>query len=207
MRRSYEAALLTEESCPENPLELFGSWIAAAGAAGEPEPNAMALATVSGDGQPHVRFVLLKYATDEGFVFFTNYASRKGDDLAATPRASLAFWWPALERQVRVDGTVTRLPEAASDAYFDERPRGSQIGAWASEQSRPVAGRAELVAAHEAREAEFAGRPVPRPAHWGGYALAPQRLEFWQGRPDRLHDRIEYAADGEGSWVIRRLAP
>jgi len=207
MRRNYRAASLADTDLPDDPLELFHDWLAAAEAAGEPEPNAMALATVSPDGQPRVRYVLLKYVQDGGFVFFTNYASLKGLDLAATPRAALVFWWPQLERQIRIEGTVERLSEAASDAYFSERPRGSQLGAWSSQQSAPVRDRNELSDAQAANEAKFAGQPVPRPAGWGGYLVSPERIEFWQGREDRLHDRFEYSRVVGTGWRVRRLAP
>lgn len=207
MRRPYRAATLNDADLPREPLALFRSWLADAEAAGEPEPNAMALATVSPEGQPRVRYVLLKYVEQGGFVFFTNYGSLKGHDLAVTPRAALVFWWPQLERQVRVEGSVTRLDDAASDAYFALRPRGSQIGAWSSEQSTHIRNRAELSAAQAANEERFAGQVVPRPAGWGGYLVRPERLEFWQGREDRLHDRFEFALTDAQAWRIQRLAP
>lgn len=206
MRRAYTRGELSAEQLPADPLQLFTSWLDTAVKAGELEPNAMALATVGEDGQPRVRFVLLKDATPAGFVFFSNYESRKGLDLAAVPRASLAFWWALSERQVRVDGTVTRLDAAASDAYFASRPHGSQIGAWASRQSAPIEGREVLVDAATRYEGRFGAAPVPRPAFWGGYALAPERMEFWQGRDDRLHDRFEYRL-AAGGWSNRRLSP
>lgn len=207
MRRSYHAATLDEAGLPADPVDLFVAWVGAATDAGELEPNAMALATVGADGQPRVRFVLLKDASGEGLSFFTNYDSRKGRDLSEVPRASVAFWWPKLERQVRVDGTVSRLPAAASDAYFASRPRGSRIGAWVSHQSTRVSGRGELAEERAAAEAKFGGGDVPRPPYWGGYLLRPERYEFWQGREDRLHDRIEYARLGDHEWRISRLAP
>lgn len=206
MRRTYVRGELAEEQLDPDPIVQFGRWMEAALAEGELEPNAMALATVGDDGQPRVRFVLLKDVTAAGFAFFTNYESRKGRDLAHAPRASLAFWWPRLERQVRVDGEVAKLPAAASDAYFAERPRGSQVGAWASRQGERVRSREELVEGYERAAARFGAGPVPRPDHWGGYLLTPSRFEFWQGREDRLHDRFEYALEG-GEWRRRRLAP
>lgn len=206
MRRAYQRGELNPQEMPADPLPLFLAWMELAVAADELEPNAMALATVGADGQPRVRFVLLKDATPSGFVFFSNYESRKGQDLEVVPRASLAFWWAKSERQVRVDGAVTKLDAAASDAYFRSRPHGSQVGAWASRQGEPLADRQVLVDAVESYTARFADGEVPRPPYWGGYLLKPERLEFWQGRRDRLHDRFEYrlAADG---WRNRRLSP
>ncbi|MFA5550490.1 MAG: pyridoxamine 5'-phosphate oxidase [Trueperaceae bacterium] len=206
MRRSYGAGELADGRTPTDPLKLFSAWLEDAVNAGEPEPNATALATVGSAGQPHVRFVLLKDATPTGFVFFSNYESRKGRDLAEVPRASLAFWWPRLERQVRVDGGVSRVSAEVSDAYFGSRPHGSQVGAWASRQGEPVANRQELEAAFNAAAARYAGGNVPRPPYWGGYVLTPERYEFWQGREDRLHDRFEYRLEA-GAWRSRRLSP
>jgi len=206
MRRSYSAGELADGRTPPDPLTLFTVWLEDAVRVGEPEPNAMALATVDGSGQPHVRFVLLKDATAAGFVFFSNYESRKGKDLAAEPRASLAFWWPRVERQVRVDGAVSRVPAEVSDDYFSSRPHGSQVGAWASRQGEPVASRQVLEDAYSAAAARYAGASVPRPPYWGGYVLSPERYEFWQGREDRLHDRFEYQLEA-GAWRSRRLSP
>jgi len=205
MRRAYRQGSLDERDLTPDPLELFRAWMERARSV-ELEPNAMALATVGADGQPRVRFVLLKELDADGFVFFTNYASRKGRNLAEVPRASLAFWWPLLERQVRVDGAVERLAPAASDAYFASRPYGSQIGAWASPQSEPIAGREALAREAERLRARYPEGQVPRPEAWGGYRLGPTRMEFWQGRDDRLHDRFEYLLDEDG-WRYRRLAP
>lgn len=206
MRRAYHAATLSEADLEPNPLDLFQHWMQQARQKGELEPNAMALATVGGDGQPRVRFVLLKDVTAQGLVFFTDYGSRKGRDMAEVPRASVAFWWPQLERQVRADGRVEKLPALDSDEYYASRPLGSRIGAWASRQSQPIAGRQVLVDAAERAVQEHGGGPVPRPPYWGGYVLIPDRLEFWQGRDDRLHDRFEYLRAGEG-WRSRRLSP
>lgn len=206
MRRAYKRGALEKEQLPADPLVLFGAWLDAAVEAGELEPNAMALATVGDDGQPRVRFVLLKDATQAGFVFFSNYESRKGLDLEAVPRASLAFWWPKSERQVRVDGGVAKLSAAESDAYFHSRPHGSQVGAWASRQGRPIPDRQALIEQVEQYVEKFAPGPIPRPPYWGGYVLTPERMEFWQGRDDRLHDRFEYRLSADG-WSDRRLSP
>lgn len=206
LRENYTRAGLTEDEAGDDPLALFARWLEEAVAAGLPEPNAMTLATVDADGRPHARVVLLKGLDDGAFVFYTNYQSGKGRDLAERPLAALVFWWADLERQVRVEGTVERVPPSVSDAYFATRPRGSQLGAWASDQSRPVPDRAALEARLAEAEARFAGGAVPRPPHWGGYTLRPDRLEFWQGRPNRLHDRLDYTRTPEG-WMRRRLAP
>lgn len=207
MRRAYRLGSLSESDLAPDPMTLFQAWLEHALETAMVEPNAMALATVDPDGQPNVRYVLLKGTDAGGFTFFSNYQSRKGHDLAAQPKAGLAFWWPALERQVRAEGTVIRLPTAESDAYFHSRPYGSQIGAAASPQSQPLSSRDELVAfAEELRRRYPEGQPVPRPPAWGGYRLRPERMEFWQGRDDRLHDRFEYQLEG-GAWQIRRLAP
>ncbi len=206
MRRAYRLGSLTEQDLAPDPLELFRTWMERATESAEIEPNAMALATVGTDGQPRVRFVLLKDATHEGFVFFTNYESRKGHDIDEVPRASVAFWWPLLERQVRADGAVSRLPPEASDAYFASRPYGSQIGAWASRQSEPVDGHDQLAREAALYRERFPEGSVPRPEHWGGYLLRPERMEFWQGRDDRLHDRFEYRLVEDG-WRSQRLSP
>ena len=207
MRRAYQLGSLSESDLTPDPMTLFQTWLEHALDTGMVEPNAMALATVDPDGQPNVRYVLLKGADADGFTFFSNYHSRKGRDLAAEPKAGLAFWWPALERQVRVEGTVSKLPPADSDAYFHSRPYGSQVGAAASPQSQPLSSRNELVSlAEELRRRYPQGQPVPRPAGWGGYRLRPVRMEFWQGRDDRLHDRFEYQREG-AAWQVRRLAP
>ena len=166
----------------------------------------VALATADAAGRPSVRVVLLRGVDPRGFVFFTNYNSRKGRELDATGRASLCFHWAALDEQIRIEGTVERLPDAESDAYFDSRPRGSQLGAWASDQSAILASRETLEEAYRAIERRFDGGPVPRPPFWGGYRLVPARIEFWYGRPDRLHDRILYTREA-GGWKIERLYP
>ncbi|GAA4356924.1 pyridoxamine 5'-phosphate oxidase [Hymenobacter saemangeumensis] len=208
LRKNYAQRTLSEADVQANAVQQFRHWLDEALAAQVDEPTAMVLATVSPEGQPSARVVLLKgLHEDLGFVFYTNYDSRKGQELGAGARAALTFFWPALERQVRVEGRVEKAPEDVSTAYFQSRPLGSQVGAWASPQSQVVSSRAEL----EAREREVADRfagtsPLPRPPHWGGFVLTPERVEFWQGRPSRLHDRILYERAGEG-WKISRLAP
>ena len=196
---------LGEEDLDPDPLRQFQRWYAEAHE-NEREPDAMALATAGEDGMPSVRFVLLKAADESGFVFYTNWRSRKGKQLEANPRAALAFRWVLLERQVRVAGAVTKLDNASSDAYFATRPRAAQLGAWASAQSEPVASRADLDEHLEVVTARFAGRDVPRPPWWGGYRVVPEEFEFWVSHPDRLHDRFQYLKEGEG-WLIRRLNP
>lgn len=196
---------LGEEDLDPDPLRQFQRWYAEAHE-NEREPDAMALATAGADGMPSVRFVLLKAADESGFVFYTNWRSRKGKQLEANPRAALAFRWVLLERQVRVAGAVTKLDTASSDAYFATRPRAAQLGAWASAQSEPVASRADLDEHLEVVTARFAGRDVPRPPWWGGYRVVPEEFEFWVSHPDRIHDRFQYLKEGEG-WLIRRLNP
>jgi pyridoxamine 5'-phosphate oxidase len=207
LRQEYARAGLVEADLDPEPIVMFRRWLDDAVAAGIHEPNAMVVSTVSVDGQPSSRMVLLKGLSDAGFVFFTNIASRKGEELAANPHCSLLFPWHPLERQVRVDGVAAPLPQADVAAYFAVRPRGSQLGAWASHQSRPVVGREELEAAYDevsARSPE--PEPVPVPEEWGGYAVRPELVEFWQGRPGRMHDRLVYTRSGHG-WTTQRLAP
>lgn len=201
--------VLTESDLLDDPIELFRRWFADAQAANLPQPDAMTLATVDADGRPSARVVLLKGVDARGFQFFTNYESRKAGELDGDGRAALALVWIPLQRQVRVVGDVTRLSAAESDAYFATRPRGSQIGAWASQQSRAVSDRGVLEARVAELEARYDGVPVPRPPHWGGYLVAPREIEFWQGRRNRLHDRFAYTrerADG-GAWTRARLQP
>jgi len=195
---------LDETAVDPDPLRQFAAWFEEAGAAGVRAPEAMALATATSDGRPSVRMVLLKGFDERGFVFFTGYESRKGAELAANPRAALLFHWDALGRQVRIEGTVERVSEAESDAYFRSRPRGAQISASVSPQSRVVESRASLEA--RAAELEARGGELPRPPTWGGFRLAPETYEFWQHRANRLHDRLRYSRDGD-AWKIERLAP
>ena len=208
MRKSYELGELDERDAGGEPLALFLRWFDDARRQPErvPEPNAMTLATVGEDGRPSTRVVLVKDVDAHGLVWYTNYDSRKGRELAANPHAALQFHWVALERVVRVEGIVGKVDARLSDAYYASRPLASRIGAWASEQSRPVSSRAVLVA----RAAEYGlryGLHPPRPPHWGGYRLTPQRWEFWQGRPSRLHDRLVFRRLPEGGWERERLAP
>lgn len=206
MRREYSGAL-TEDDVTVGWPELFSAWLAAAVAADLPEPNAMVLATADGQGRPSARTVLLKGYDERGFVFYTNYNSRKGVELAANPHASLVFLWLPVSRQVRVEGTCTPVSRAETEAYFALRPRGSQLGAWASPQSAVVGSRAELDDAAQAVEEKFAeATDVPPPPHWGGYRVRPDAVEFWQGRQDRMHDRIRYRLENS-NWKVERLAP
>lgn len=206
LRVDYKRAALSERDAASDPFELFTRWFDEAVAAAIPEPNAMALATVDAAGRPAARIVLMKGIDARGVVFHTNYDSRKGRDLAGNPRAALLFFWVGLERQVRIDGTAERVSAEDSDAYFAARPRGSQISAWASPQSAPVADRAWLEARFAECEARFASGAVPRPPNWGGVRVVPDRFEFWQGRLSRLHDRLVWSRQGD-RWTIGRLAP
>jgi pyridoxamine 5'-phosphate oxidase len=205
LRREYSDRGLAETDLAADPMTMFAGWFEEAVSAGLHEPNAMVVATVSPEGQPSSRMVLLKGFSDDGFVFFTNQASRKGSELAAEPRCALLFPWHPLERQVRVEGTAGALPDEDVKAYFMSRPRGSRLGAHASRQSRVVASRAELEAAYAAAERTYPD-DVPVPEEWGGYRVRPEVVEFWQGRPGRMHDRLVYRRDGS-SWRTQRLAP
>lgn len=206
LRREYAKQALDEQSVAAEPLVQFRIWFDAALASGIVEPNAMLLSTADADGRPSARVVLLKDIDDRGLSFYTNYNSRKADDIAANPRVSLTFWWQELERQVRVEGRAEQLAESESDLYFASRPRGSRLGAWASPQSAVVASREELEHALEEVETRFGDGDVARPPHWGGYRVVPDVVEFWQGRPARLHDRIRYRRSSD-KWLIERLAP
>jgi pyridoxamine 5'-phosphate oxidase len=205
LREEYARGGLEESDATPEPYELFGRWLAEAIAAGVHEPNAVVLATVAADGQPSARMVLLK-GVDDGLVFYTNQASRKGEELAANPRCAILVPWHPLERQVRVEGVAEKVSAAEADAYFAQRPRGAQVGAWASPQSRVVASRAELTESYGLVQDRFGAGPVPRPPHWGGYRVRPHAVEFWQGRPGRMHDRLRYEREG-GGWRVVRLAP
>jgi pyridoxamine 5'-phosphate oxidase len=207
LRKEYTRAGLKESDTHPNPKEQFRTWFDEALAANLHEPNAMTLATSTPHGRPSVRVVLLKGFDERGFVFYTNYEGRKGEELEANPYCALLFYWGELERQVRVEGRVGRLPDEESDAYFAGRPRGSQLGAWASEQSRPVKDRGALEERLRELEAEYEGREVPRPPFWGGYRVEPEVIEFWQGRENRLHDRLRYRRSGNGGWRRERLQP
>lgn len=190
-----------------DPFALFAAWFAEAEASEPNDPNAMTLATVTPDGRPSARIVLLKGYDAQGFVFYTNLTSRKGRELGETPVAALLFHWKSLRRQVRIEGAVSLVSEDEADAYFASRPRGSKIGAWASLQSSELASRAELEARVAAFETAYPGEEVPRPAHWSGFRVAPSRLEFWQDMPFRLHDRLVFEADGQGGYALHRLYP
>lgn len=208
IRSSYELAVLSEDDLAPTWLEQFEQWLEAALVAGMPEPNAMVMATADGGGAPGARTVLLRGVDDRGFRFNTNYRSRKGRELESNPRASLVFPWYAQQRQVLVDGDVERLSADESDEYFAKRPRASRIAANASPQSEPIESREWLERRFAESEEAHAGREdVPRPEHWGGYLVAPRTVEFWQGRRDRMHDRLRYRRTDAGAWVIERLAP
>lgn len=208
MRRDYTRDGLSETSAPEEPFALFRQWFQEAVQAEQApvEPNAMTLATVDEQGRPHCRVLLLKALDERGFTFFTNYDSDKGAQLAHSPFAAMTFFWPGLERQVRIEGQVEKVSAEESDAYFHVRPLGSRLGAWASPQSRVIRDRAELERLLAETEQRFLEQAPHCPPHWGGYRLVPERMEFWQGRPSRLHDRLDYRLTG-GSWVRQRLAP
>ena len=202
-RQDYRVGKLVEADMSDDPILQFRQWFDSARDQVK-EPNAMTLATVF-EGQPQARIVLLKELDDQGFVFFTNYESDKGSALAQTPRAALCFWWEPLERQVRIQGRVEKISPEASTEYFHSRPRTSQLGAWASAQSKPLADDHSLQAQFDAAESRFADL-IPRPEHWGGYRVVPDRIEFWQGRSSRLHDRFDYRLD-QGQWIRQRLSP
>jgi pyridoxamine 5'-phosphate oxidase len=206
LRKDYSRASLTEADVDPDPIRQFSSWFRQALDAGVPEANAMSVATVGADGRPSSRILLIKDVDSAGFTWFTNYASRKGRELAIHPHAALLFHWIELERQVRIEGRVEKLPEAQSDAYFQSRPLNSRLGALASAQSEPIASREALEQRFAETEAACGEQPV-RPAHWGGYLLVPDRVEFWQGRPSRLHDRILYTRQDDGAWRRERLQP
>jgi pyridoxamine 5'-phosphate oxidase len=206
LRKEYTRAGLSEADVALDPTEQFRRWFEEALAARLHEPNSMVVATATPDGRPSARVVLLKGFDERGFVFYTNYESRKAREMEENPHAALLFYWGELERQVRVEGTAARVSDAESDAYYVTRPRGSRLGAWASKQSRVVGGRGVLEDRLKKLEQEHEGEEIPRPPFWGGYRVAPEAFEFWQGRENRLHDRISYRREGD-SWKIQRLQP
>ena len=206
LRKDYALAGLTEKDLARDPFRQFEKWFQEAEASKLVEPNAMILATAGRDGRPSARTMLLKGVDGRGFVFFTNYESRKGRELDANPHATLVFPWFAFERQVIIEGTITRVAREESEAYFHSRPLASQLGAWASAQSSIIAGRKVLEDAFKETEKKYAGQPVPLPPYWGGWRLAPETVEFWQGRRSRLHDRLRYRRAKDG-WNVERLAP
>ena len=205
IRHDYANSELLESSLASDPFLQFDAWFEDALAAKVPEVNAMTLSSVDAKGKPSSRIVLLKGYDAQGFVFFTNYESRKGHELATNPQASLLFFWPALERQVRIEGSISKTSAQESDEYFHSRPLGSRIGAWASPQSRPIT--REALEANLTSLTASLGEHPQRPEHWGGYRLTPEYVEFWQGRPSRLHDRLVYERNPEGQWMVNRLAP
>ena len=207
LRQDYSQRGLRRGDLDPDPVVQFNAWLAEAHAQQIIEPNALTLATVDATGQPWTRTVLLKICDARGFTFFTNYEGAKGRHLAGNPQAALTFWWGALERQVNVTGTVEKTAREESDAYFHSRPASSQLGAWASAQSEVVAGREQLEAQFTAALEKYGETEIPLPPHWGGYRLAPQTIEFWQGRRSRLHDRLRYTRQPGGAWQIERLAP
>lgn len=206
LRKEYQQQSLTEKEVNNNPVQQFAEWWAAALQSNIEEPNAMTLATCDSAGQPSARIVLLKTFTEKGFVFFTNYESRKAVELKGNPKAALIFFWKELERQVRIEGLVSKIADEDSDNYFDSRPRNSKIGAWSSPQSQVIHGRETLDENLRLFEEKFADGDITRPPHWGGYIVEPKMMEFWQGRPSRLHDRIRYSSENN-KWKIERLAP
>lgn len=207
LRQEYSLQGLSETDVDPDPFKQFQQWLAEAIKAQLYEPNAMTLATVAADGKPSARMVLLKGCDERGFIFYTNYASRKGQELAHNPWAALVFWWGELERQVRVEGYVEQVPAWESDAYFQSRPEGSRLGALASYQSRIISNRDVLEQRLQELVASYHDREIPRPAYWGGYCLRPTSIEFWKGRANRLHDRLRYRRSADGSWLIERLSP
>ena len=206
MRQEYRAGSLNETEMASNPFDEFRVWLETAIASGLSEPNAMIVASATPDGRPSARVVLLKELNDKGFVFYTNYMSRKGRELLANPFTAAVFDWHEIERQVRIEGLAEKVEDEESDAYFSMRPNDAKIGAWASPQSRIVKGRKELEELQKRYTTQFAGSEIPRPPHWGGFLIRPTMIEFWQGRPNRMHDRMAYYKVDKG-WSMQRLAP
>lgn len=207
-RKSYERAALDEYGIDRDPFQQFTIWYDEAVAAGLPEPEAMTLSTATLEGQPSARIVLLRGYDERGFCFFSNYSSQKGQELAANPYAAVTFHWVELERQVRIAGRVEKVTEAESDAYFQSRPSQSRIGAWSSPQSNVISSRDALEELFEKYQEQYLDETaIPRPEHWGGYRVIPERIEFWQGRPNRLHDRLRFIRIDQGPWTLQRLAP
>jgi pyridoxamine 5'-phosphate oxidase len=207
LRLEYRRGRLLENEVNPDPFVTFATWYQEAQESGAHEPNGMTLATVGADNRPSARMVLLRQVDARGFCFFTNYESRKGKELAVNPWAALLFWWGPLERQVRVEGKVERMSEAESDAYYHSRPKGSRLGAWVSAQSQVIPNRQVLEERLAALEREYADSEPPRPPFWGGYRVVPESIEFWQGGPHRLHDRLRYVRQEDGTWRIERLSP
>jgi pyridoxamine 5'-phosphate oxidase len=207
IRKDYTVVGLREADVDPDPIRQFHAWFAQVLSSNHPEPTAMTLATATPDGHPSARTVLLKAFDESGFCFFTSYEGRKARELAANPRAALLFYWEEWHRQVRIEGPVERVSEAESDAYFATRPTGSQLGAWASHQSEVIASREVLEQRLEELKRQYEGKEVPRPSFWGGYRVRPLLIEFWQGQPNRLHDRLCYRRSGTTGWILERLSP
>ena len=207
LRKDYQLQCLSETDADRNPFKQFQVWFDQALAAQLPEPNAMTVATVTKSGKPRARVVLLKNFDERGFVFYTNYHSHKGQELADNPQAAIAFWWAELERQVRIEGRVLKVSDRESDEYFHSRPFNSRLGAWASEQSQVIESREVLEQRLQDLKNKYENQDIPRPPHWGGFRVIPTAIEFWQGRPSRLHDRLLYSLLDDGSWQIERLSP
>ena len=207
LRKDYQLQGLSETDADRNPFKQFQVWFDQALAAQLPEPNAMTVATVTKSGKPRARIVLLKNFDERGFVFYTNYHSHKGQELADNPQAAIAFWWAELERQVRIEGRVLKVSDRESDEYFHSRPFNSRLGAWASEQSQVIESREVLEQGLQDLKTKYENQDIPRPPHWGGFRVIPTAIEFWQGRTSRLHDRLLYSLLDDGSWQIERLSP
>ena len=207
IRREYSSLSLSRKELPDNPLEIVSAWIDQAIETKVNEPTAVIVGTATPEGRPSMRTVLLKEVVDGRFIFYTNYDSRKGKQIAANPHVALTFLWHELERQIHVEGTIERLPAAESDAYFAMRPYKSRVGARISPQSQPIPSREYIMMRFAAESLRFVGREVPRPEHWGGFSVTPSRIELWQGRDSRLHDRFLYELQADGSWSLERLAP